>query len=754
MRSASATFRRTMAMRRNFVNYADMTLADGTLLHLAPEDFRIGGNTINDDIVDGDAFCIGTAIGKTVTISLDNTDELFSLYDFYGATFFLYVGLELENEQHTVEKLRIGKFTVITPATTGTVITMEAVDNMYLFDRPYSDCPTSYPATLSEIVTDICTICGVTNNTGVPSRDRYNTEVKDRPTDDLTCRQVLSYVAQILCVNAKIDQYGALIFTWYTDTVPEPYADGGNYRKVYKQDGSYFTGAELEGGDFTRVYKQDGSYATGDDFDGGWFSSPVSYHDLGFAKNVQVGTDNITITAVKIKNGEEEYTAGDPEFKRTISYNEGDVVRYQDKRYMFNTSHRGAWNENDVDEIYDYRILIEDNPLTVGSEMEIAQALWANIFLNFIPFRPFSLSYLQDPTIESGDWVIVCDAKMNTYFTFCTSVQFTTGGYTNISCKAQSPVQQFSTYSSQSAKAIVAEARKTAGAISTYDIAVQRMSELAANAGGNYFQTVTLEDGSVISYIADKPMSVALDGTIRFTQGSHAWKMTGSGFFNSTSTGTNDSGDPQDPGHTEWTNGIDANNNAVMNTISAIGINAEWINTGTLKVGGTTSNTDPKIEVRDSSGTVIGKWTKDGIEIYDGVIEGPSISGVEITGSEIRGTEIYGTEIHGGSIDGTEITGGTIVGTTIKSDDSSTFYELEYNRITGYQDNMEVGFFDWWGSCDGHQSLGIGGNCLNIWTDYLYVGDDGGSVYQGETQDLTIDGIPLHFHKGLFVGTW
>ena len=82
MRSATASFRRTMSRRRNFVNYADMTLADGTVLHLQPEDFRIGGNTIHDDVVDGDSFTVGTALGKSVTIVLDNTDELFSLYNF------------------------------------------------------------------------------------------------------------------------------------------------------------------------------------------------------------------------------------------------------------------------------------------------------------------------------------------------------------------------------------------------------------------------------------------------------------------------------------------------------------------------------------------------------------------------------------------------------------------------------------------------------------------------------------------------
>ena len=567
MRSASATFRRTMSQRRNFVNYADMTLADGTVLHLQPEDFRLGGNTIHDDIVDGDAFCIGTALGKTVTIALDNTDELFSLYNFYGATFVLYVALPLDTEPQTVEKIRIGYFTVITPATTGTVITMEAVDNMYKFDRPYSESSLAYPATLKSIIADACTHCGVTDGTG--EFDRWNMTVIQRPSSDVTYRQVISYVAQIACVNAKISELGSLIFTWYTDTVPEEYVDGGNFRRIYKPDGSYKTGADLDGGSFN-------PWNLGDEFDGGWFTDPVACHDLGFAKSVQVGTDDITITGVKIKNGDNEYMPA-------------------------------TCTE-------DYCLVIEDNPLTIGSEITIGSAVWAKVM--YMTFRPFSLSYLQDPTIESGDWVIVSDAKLNTYLTFCTSVEFTTGGYTNISCKAQSPAQQFSTYTSQSAKAIVQNARQADERISSYDTAVQRMNALASNAMGMF----TLEvgdpiDGSSIYYISNKPI-VDNQGVANFTQNSTVWKMTGDGFFACTNAAILDS-------DCDWTQGWDVEGNVVVNTLSTIGLNADWINTGTLTVGGS-HNMSGSIDVYDDASptpNLIGQWNKDGILINKGIFK-------------------------------------------------------------------------------------------------------------------------------------
>lgn len=576
MRSASATFRRTMSQRRNFVNYADMTLANGTVLHLTPEDFRIGGNTIQDDVVDGDAFSVGTAIGKTVSIVIDNSSEYFSQFDFYNAVFVLYIGLELPDT--TVEKLRIGTFTVITPATTGLVITIDAVDNMYKFDQPYVNT-LSFPATLQEIVNDACVQCGVHNNTG--HFDRYRMEVEgdnEILKDDITYRQIISYVAQIACVYAKIDEYGDLIFAWYTDTVPEQYADGGNFRQIYTDEGYYATGDALDGGDFSPVYNQDGSYATGDIFDGGWFTDSVAFHDLGFSKSVTVATDDIIITGVRVK-----YGSGDEET---------DVLIGTD----------------------DYCITVEDNPFTINNERTIAQALWAKLM--YLTFRPFSLSYLQDPTIESGDWVVITSVLGDSYLTFCTSVQFTTGGYMQISCNAQPPAKQGCTYSSSAAKAVVKAARETASQISTYDNEVQRMNQLAANAMGNYWQSVTQDDGSVISYLSNKPLSLdPNDGHIIFTNHSHAWKITGDGFFQCSSTGTDES-------TTVWTGGIDANNNAVMTTVSTIGLNADWINTGTITIGGTSGNVNGKIVVKNSSGTIIGQWDKTGLTVHSGTISG------------------------------------------------------------------------------------------------------------------------------------
>ena len=615
MRAVSTEFRRTMAERRNFVNYADMTLSNGEVLHLVPKDFRLSGNSIEDDIVDGDNFSVGTALGKTVTIVLDNTDERFSLYDFYGAYFFLYVALPLptELEPNRVEKVRIGLFTVITPATTGTLITIEGVDNMYLFDKPYSDVSTVYPSKLQDIVADICTTCGVIDNTG--HFPHYNDfVVPARPEGDFTCRQILSYVAQIACCYAKINENGALKFSWFEDITEESQKDGGNFSRAGEAGTPYITGDSLDGGTF--------NYNDGDTYDGGRFTDVSDIHNFGgSAKGVKVGTDDIVITGVSVKNGEEESHKTARTLNRfdiNTNYSIGDVVSYlkdgEDTLYRFLENHTAgtAWDADSVIEILDYEIAVNDNPLTVGQESEVASTLYTTLFN--LRFRPFSLSYLQDPTIESGDWVIVEDIKHNTYLSFVTNIKFSTMGYMSVSCNAQPPSRISSTYSSQAASAIVQQNRLTQKQISYYDQAVQRFNSLMSNAMGCYTAEKVNIDGSRYYYMSNKPIEVH-DGEPYFTLHSKVWKISGNGFALCQDAGPTDE-------YCVWTSGWDDDGNAVVNVLSAIGITFDWAKGGTLKLGGV-ANGNGLCEVYDENGDIVVRITNNGITIYRGLIQSP-----------------------------------------------------------------------------------------------------------------------------------
>lgn len=248
MRLVENETRQVMNTRRNFVNYATMTLHDGTVLNLTPADFRISGNSFTDDWVDGDSFQIGSAIGKTATLLLDNTDgrtEIvgsstvtyphgkFSEYDFYMAYFTLYVCLpdayHYEGELRD-QMIRIGRFTVVNPVANSSTIEITGVDNMYMFDKSFDDCTLNFDigVSLLTILNTCCQDCNVP--IGYGSFDNQNLTVNKKP-EGVTYRQVVSYIAQMAGCNAKITETGALTLVSYNMSALDS-LDGGSFRAI------------------------------------------------------------------------------------------------------------------------------------------------------------------------------------------------------------------------------------------------------------------------------------------------------------------------------------------------------------------------------------------------------------------------------------------------------------------------------------------------------------------------------------------
>lgn len=252
MRLVENETRIKMSQRRNFVNYATMTLSDGTVLNLTPADFRISGNSFTDDWVDGEAFQIGSVIGKTATMLLDNTDGRtevvgtdtitypngkFSEYDFYMAYFTLYVcfpdaytyGSSVRDQM-----IRIGKFTVVNPVANSSTIEITGVDEMYKFDQSFDDCTLDFSSGVSliSILNRCCEDCKVA--IGYTGFENENLVVTKKP-EGVTYRQVVSYVCQMAGCNAVISETGALTLKWYTD-VNTAFAglDGGTFNNVLR----------------------------------------------------------------------------------------------------------------------------------------------------------------------------------------------------------------------------------------------------------------------------------------------------------------------------------------------------------------------------------------------------------------------------------------------------------------------------------------------------------------------------------------
>lgn len=325
-------------------------------------------------------------------------------------------------------------------------------------------------------------------------------------------------------------------------------------------------------------------YATGDNADGGNFIDyssgdsydgglfDTTYRALTKSTDVKVATDDVVITGVIIKNDDISCTAG------TSSYS----------------------------------IKIEDNQLSVGIEQQVADLIYSVI--GGITIRAFSLSEKANPLYTTNDRVSVRDIRGNSYLSIINHIVYNSTGYSKLSCKADNPVKNGTKYSSEAALAIVQANRNTDKKLSTYDKSVQKMNALAMDAMGYHTSYEDQDDGSRITYMHDKPLLV--DSMI-------IYKMTADGFFLS-----------QDGGES-YTAGFDAQGNAVLNILSAIGIVCDWIKGGTLTLGGD-NNVNGSMSVLDADGNEVGRFNKDGLWASNGYFKGT----IESTNAIITGGRI------------------------------------------------------------------------------------------------------------------
>lgn len=487
------------------VNYADIVLNDGTVINLEPENFMLSGCSIEDKTTDG-KFGVGFTIGKTLFLRIANHEEQFTQYDFYSSIINLYI--ETIFEDGTIDKIRKGVYYTIVPETPGDIIEISAVDGMYKFDKEYTESKTKYPASLLTILTDACLDCGI------PAKfrefDNMHFVVQEKP-ENVTYRQVVSYVCQIAGYNARIDNDGYLELVWY-DTESE---------------------------------------------------TPI---EITYFKSLNVHTDDVIITGVQVVNGETSVLFGDT----------------------------------------GYTIKIESNPFVAGKEQEVADYLGARMV--GVRFRPFNAQIPNNPLYEPFEVCNITDRKGNVYRSIINSVSYQVGGYTGISCEAEDPVRNGSMYVSAAAQA-VAEARKNAQKyLSEYDKAVQNMTEIAMNTMGYFTTNEKQTDGSIITYVHDKPD--LQDSTTIYKKGID-------GFFISTDGGKS------------YTAGFDKNGNAVLNILSVIGLSANWITAGRILVKDDDGNIKflvdidtneviinaDRISIGSKSVEEIAKETVDGIEI-------------------------------------------------------------------------------------------------------------------------------------------
>lgn len=222
MRTLSEKFKELQAEHPGQVlRFIDLTLKDGTVLHLTNHELWNNGFQF-EDAVSGESECeIGSVIVNQCVININNMYDDYTEYNFEGAEAVCYLGMQISETQ--LEKIRICTMTVVdAPYQNSSVITLTCYDNARKFDRDYSESALKYPATRSQIIRDACTVCGVT--LGTPSFYGADFVVPERPADEaLTFRQVLAWTAQLGCQWIRCNAYGQLCVGWY-DLEPKTFS--------------------------------------------------------------------------------------------------------------------------------------------------------------------------------------------------------------------------------------------------------------------------------------------------------------------------------------------------------------------------------------------------------------------------------------------------------------------------------------------------------------------------------------------------
>jgi hypothetical protein len=679
MLNVSAKWQRAV-MLDNDINvncFADIVTASGEKIPISDSELWANGFEVNDSTSSNGTFTIGALIAGKLKIKLNNIYEDYSKYDFDKASVTTYVSKSFSDG--TSEKLKIGEYRVSETSYDGSLITLTCLDNINNFNREY-DSNLSYPTTAYEVVRDACIKCDVPFT--MARFDNSDYVINEIPSDNqkLTYGQVIAYILQLSGLWGKCGHDGELLIGWYDmSQFGSQNYNGGTFST---KTTPYFDGDTLNGGNFT-------DYSSGDSVDGGTFTETRNYHNIYTQKDLNVATDDVVITGVKVT-----------------------VTSKEDKTKDVNAL---AGKEG-------YVVSISDNPFISA---EKAQTVANYIFkkIGGMRFRPLDATLLSNPLIESGDVALVTDRKQNTYSCFISNRAFTVGSGTKISCDAENASRNSADKFSNETKAIV-QARKVAQAqLSVYDKQMQLLTQLMSQSLGLFKTEQVQEDGSIIYIMHNKA---------DLNSSNIQWKMTANGMAVS-----------NDYGKT-WKAGIDKDGNAIVNIMSAIGINFDWAHGGTLTLGGE-DNTNGKQYVKDANGKILITLDNKGITLADGVniswnniSNKPSIptdtndltngagyidsdKATQITKDTVTTSYVNALSVKAGSVDAEDITGTTITGKNIVGgtiDIGNGVFAVDNDgKVTASNFNMSGG------------SIALNGNLSNSTID-LTATDNSGNNYE------------------------
>ena len=464
MINVSNAFKKKIAEGYPVIEEVDITFSDGTVKTVNKEILNSGNDIV--DGVDGSSFPIGQTVCKSLQLSLDNSQEQWKNYYFYGAK--LQVKLKMELDDGTTETINRGMFTVTTPEEYGEDVELTALDDMYKANKTYTTS-LAFPQDAYVVLQDACQRCGISLGTGSGAMEHATFPIQSVP-DGMTFRDVIGCIAMIESANARIDNAGYLqLVKWDFSGVNvdnAPTVDSEGFLKFGGGSAIDSSGYISPVGDW--MIDQDGFLYLNEGV-----NAPQRLRDYLSAPTLS--TDNIVITGIQVKSGDASYQYGSNEY-----------------------------------------VLQIENTLLQAKQLP-AVTEWIGASLVGKQFRSMEGDLLYNPLIEFGDMTRTYDRKENVYITPITYVASGLNGATTVRTQAESPIRGSSTYNSDALKTLIQAKKLVKVEKNARELAVGKLEEAMKGASGLYETSVLQEDGSTITYLHDKPTLEESKTIIKFT---------------------------------------------------------------------------------------------------------------------------------------------------------------------------------------------------------------------------------------------
>lgn len=586
MINVSNAFREKLEAGEPVRMVVDITFPDGTKKTI-DKDVMNGDNGFSD-CADSSSFPIGATICKTLTLSINNDQEQWKSYNFYGAKIHAYLKLQtsyaapesvsvLLDESYNpildstgdsiiatqaatkdiIETIDKGVYTVTTPEQYSDIINVTALDDMYKANKTYTS-GLKLPQSLINLVRDACKTVGIGMNL---TMDHGDIIIRSIP-DSMTFRQLFGYAAMVESANARIDYSGNLQFVKW------------DFGKMESDNAATVdTDGFIHFGDANPSIDTDGFVSLP-----GWTINAEGFLALtsgpgsdvqrlmAYANPPALSSDDIVITGIRLKNGETDDNT--------------------------DTDHSGMYGEEG------YVLELENELIDTDQLQTVANIIGEQIV--GVRFRNLEGDLIYEPTVEFGDMVYTYDRSGNKYVTPLTDVSGNVGGLTTVKTQADDPIRGSSDFYGNSTKAIVAARQMVQKETSAREEAIQRLAETLRSSSGLYMTQEPQQDGSIIYYMHNKP-------TIK--ESNIIWKLTAEAFAVSI-----------DGGKT-YPYGFAVTGELITRLLYAEGINADYINAGTLIVRDKSGNVIFEADMDTGSVTLDGSYVTIGGKPLDEKIE-------------------------------------------------------------------------------------------------------------------------------------